>query len=157
MEFLLGLITQRINVLYKSRMKWTWHHSKLAVEEVSFFADSEWYSFNYYLYTIEQWALRTWVWCSYGQHMKTKTTHKDRSTKNADESSDENWLEFLSRWSVIMLPICPLQSTKIAANWGGDTGWDDTLIRDWGVQLDSHHNPTQGTHAFKLHVRLTIC
>ena len=26
----------------------------------------EWYSFNYYLYTIEQWALRTWVWCSYG-------------------------------------------------------------------------------------------
>ena len=24
-----------------------------------------WYSFNYYLYTIEQWALRTWVWCSY--------------------------------------------------------------------------------------------
>ena len=25
----------------------------------------EWYSFNYYLYTIEQWALRTWVWCSY--------------------------------------------------------------------------------------------
>ena len=22
-------------------------------------------SFNYYLYTIEQWALRTWVWCSY--------------------------------------------------------------------------------------------
>ena len=24
----------------------------------------EWYSFNYYLYTIEQWALRTWVWCS---------------------------------------------------------------------------------------------
>ena len=25
------------NVLYESRMKWTWHHSKLAVEEVSFF------------------------------------------------------------------------------------------------------------------------
>ena len=37
MEFLLGPITQRINVLYESRMKWTWHHSKLAVEEVSFF------------------------------------------------------------------------------------------------------------------------
>ena len=27
--------------------------------------DSEWYSFNYYLYTIEQWALQTWVCCSY--------------------------------------------------------------------------------------------
>ena len=37
MEFLLGPITRRINVLYESRMKWTWHHSKLAVEEVSFF------------------------------------------------------------------------------------------------------------------------
>ena len=37
MEFLLCLITRRINVLHESRMKWTWHHSKLAVEEVSFF------------------------------------------------------------------------------------------------------------------------
>ena len=37
MEFLLGPITRRINVLYESRMKWTWHHSKLAVEEESFF------------------------------------------------------------------------------------------------------------------------
>ena len=37
MEFLLGPITWRINVLYESQMKWTWHHSKLAVEEVSFF------------------------------------------------------------------------------------------------------------------------
>ena len=37
MEFLHGPITRRINVLYESRMKWTWHHSKLAVEEVSFF------------------------------------------------------------------------------------------------------------------------
>ena len=37
MKFLLCPITRRINVLYESRMKWTWHHSKLAVEEVSFF------------------------------------------------------------------------------------------------------------------------
>ena len=37
MEFLLCPITRWINVLYESRMKWTWHHSKLAVEEVSFF------------------------------------------------------------------------------------------------------------------------
>ena len=37
MEFLLGPITRRINVLYESRMKWTWHHYKLGVEEVSFF------------------------------------------------------------------------------------------------------------------------
>ena len=37
MEFLLGPITWRINVLYESQMKWTLHHSKLAVEEVSFF------------------------------------------------------------------------------------------------------------------------
>ena len=41
MEFLLGPITRRINVLYESRMKWTWHHSKLAVEEVSFFGGLE--------------------------------------------------------------------------------------------------------------------
>ena len=37
MEFLLGPITWWINVLYESRMKWTLHHSKLAVEKVSFF------------------------------------------------------------------------------------------------------------------------
>ena len=37
MEFWLGPITRRINVLYESRMKWTRHHSNLAVEEVSFF------------------------------------------------------------------------------------------------------------------------
>ena len=37
MEILLGLMTGRINVLYESRMKWTWPHPKLAVEEVSFF------------------------------------------------------------------------------------------------------------------------
>ena len=36
-EFLLGPIIRRINLLYESRMKWTWHYSKLAVEEVSFF------------------------------------------------------------------------------------------------------------------------
>ena len=37
MELLLGPITLRINVLYESRMKWTWRRSKLAAEEVSFF------------------------------------------------------------------------------------------------------------------------
>ena len=37
MEFLLGPITRRINVLYESWMKWTWHLSKLAAEEVSFY------------------------------------------------------------------------------------------------------------------------
>ena len=37
MEFLLGPIIRWINLPYESRMKWTWHHSKLAVEEVSFF------------------------------------------------------------------------------------------------------------------------
>ena len=37
MEFLLGPIIRRINLLYESRMKWTWHYSKLAVEDVSFF------------------------------------------------------------------------------------------------------------------------
>ena len=65
MEFLLGPITQRINVLYEARMKWTWHHSKLAVEEVSFFGRLRVVLLHYYLYTIEQWTLRTWVWCSY--------------------------------------------------------------------------------------------
>ena len=41
MECLLGRITRRMNVLYESWMKWTWHHSKLAVEEVSFFGGLE--------------------------------------------------------------------------------------------------------------------
>ena len=34
--FLLGHITRWINVIYGSWMKWTWHHSKFAVHEVSF-------------------------------------------------------------------------------------------------------------------------
>ena len=49
MEFLPGQITQRINVLYDSRLTLTRHHSKLAVDRgwrVSS-ADWEWYSFNY--------------------------------------------------------------------------------------------------------------
>ena len=37
MEFLPGPITRQINVMCESQMKWTWHHSKLAVEEASFF------------------------------------------------------------------------------------------------------------------------
>ena len=36
--------------------------------------DSEWYSFNYYLYTIEQWALRTWVCCSYAHAQRSRAT-----------------------------------------------------------------------------------
>ena len=40
-EFLPGQITRRINVLDESRLKWTWHHSKLAVEEVNFFRRSK--------------------------------------------------------------------------------------------------------------------
>ena len=64
MEFLLGPITWRINVLYESRMKWTWHHSKLlAVEEVSFFGGLRVVLLQ--LLSIQQWALRTWVWRSY--------------------------------------------------------------------------------------------
>ena len=66
MEFLLGPFTRRINVLYESRMKWTWHHAKVSCWRGKFLRRThEWYSFNYYLYTIEQWALQTWVWCSY--------------------------------------------------------------------------------------------
>ena len=38
MEFLPDPITRRMNVMYESHMKWTWHHSKLAVDEVSFFS-----------------------------------------------------------------------------------------------------------------------
>ena len=37
MEILLGSITRRIDVIYESPMKWKWHHTKLAVEEISFF------------------------------------------------------------------------------------------------------------------------
>ena len=37
LESLPGPITRRINVMYESQMTWTWHQSKLAVEEVSFF------------------------------------------------------------------------------------------------------------------------
>ena len=37
MEFLPGQITRQMNVLYKSQLKWVWHHSELVVEKVSFF------------------------------------------------------------------------------------------------------------------------
>ena len=36
-ECLLGPITRRINVIYESSLKWTWNHSLLVAEEVSFF------------------------------------------------------------------------------------------------------------------------
>ena len=97
MVFLPGPITRRINVLYESRVKWTWHHSKLAVEEVSFFGglNKEWYSFNYYLFTIEQWALRTWVWCSCVQ------VHKS--------NFQWWWFHWLS-WHVMPLMLCSMSS-----------------------------------------------
>ena len=56
------------NVLYESRMKWTWHHSKLAVEEVSFFGGLRvvlLQLLSIHDRLIERWALRTWVCCSY--------------------------------------------------------------------------------------------
>ena len=53
MEFLLCPITWRINVLYESRMKWTWHHSKLAVKEVSFFGGLKSSSLSTIIYTWE--------------------------------------------------------------------------------------------------------
>ena len=34
--FLLGHITRWINVIYGSWMKWTWHHSKFAIHDLSF-------------------------------------------------------------------------------------------------------------------------
>ena len=37
MQFLLSPITRQINVMYESRKKWTWHHSRFTVEEVNFF------------------------------------------------------------------------------------------------------------------------
>ena len=67
MEFLLGPIARRINVLYESRVEWTWHHSKLAVDGVSFFGGLRVVLLQLLsMYTIEQRALRRWVWCSYG-------------------------------------------------------------------------------------------
>ena len=36
-NFVLGQISWQIHVLYEYWMKWTWHHSKLAFEEVIFF------------------------------------------------------------------------------------------------------------------------
>ena len=38
MEFWPGPITRQIDVMFEWLTKWTWHHSKLAVEEVSFFS-----------------------------------------------------------------------------------------------------------------------
>ena len=61
-----GHITRRINVLYELRLKWTWHHSKLAVEEVSFFRRLRVVPLQLlYLYAMQQSALRNWVSCSY--------------------------------------------------------------------------------------------
>ena len=65
MEFLLGPITRRINVLYESRIKWSWHHSKLAVEEVSFYGGLKSGTPSTIIYTRYNLTLRPWVWCSY--------------------------------------------------------------------------------------------
>ena len=40
----------------------------------------EWYSFNYYLYTTEQSALRTWMWCSCGSDCTRLVLHFISST-----------------------------------------------------------------------------
>ena len=37
MGFLLGQTTRWLNVIYESRVKWTWHHSNFAIHEVSFY------------------------------------------------------------------------------------------------------------------------
>ena len=74
MEFLFDPITRRINVIYEARVKCTWHHSKLAVEEVGFFGRPRVVlSFNWYLYTLEQSALLSWVSCFYVQNCKQST------------------------------------------------------------------------------------
>ena len=59
MDILFGPIAWQINVLYESLMEWTWHHSKLAVEEVSFFGGLRVVLLQLSsLCTIEQWALQ---------------------------------------------------------------------------------------------------
>ena len=74
--FLLGHITRWIYVIYKSRMKWTWHHSQVFLfHEASSITDSKWYSFNYYLYTVEQSAWGTWLSCSYGCDKPSHQSH----------------------------------------------------------------------------------
>ena len=65
--FLLSHITRWINVIYESRMKWTWHHSQIRFPWGKFPPQTQkWYSFIYYLYTMEQMAWWTWMSFSYG-------------------------------------------------------------------------------------------
>ena len=73
MEILLGPITRRINVMYESLLKWTWRHSKLAVEEVSFFSSLRVVLLQLIsIYDAIGWSSRryglAWVSCSYGRH-----------------------------------------------------------------------------------------
>ena len=65
--FLLSQITRWINVIYESRMKWTRHHSQIRFPWGKFPPQTQkWYSFIYYLYTMEQLAWWTWMSFSYG-------------------------------------------------------------------------------------------
>ena len=67
-EVLIGPITRRINVMYESRMKWTLHHSKLAVEEVSFVGRLRMVLLQQLIYT--RWSSRRYeLWCH--AHMVT--------------------------------------------------------------------------------------
>ena len=65
----------------------------------------EWYSFNYYLYTIEQWALRIWVWhsCASGDHL-IQLLDVNGSSVSTAECFYSKYKQFVQRnasWNVV--------------------------------------------------------
>ena len=69
----------------------------------------EWYSFNYYLYMMEQSALRTWVWHS------CAPTHPPHPQKKQQSRQCLNWctlILILMRPVACMIPFHCLNTTK---------------------------------------------
>ena len=82
MEFLLGPITRRITCTMRITDEMDMTPLQVSCWRGKFLRRTQgWYSFNYYLYTIEQWALRTWVWCSYGLRVRIRSIEKTWSWK----------------------------------------------------------------------------
>ena len=91
MAFLPATITWGINVLYESLMKWTWHHSKLAVEEVSFLCRLRVVLLQLLIY--RRWSSRC---CGLGCHAPMTSTNVDLSPL---DSMAFTWEQFPRKYS----------------------------------------------------------
>ena len=109
----------------------------------------EWYSFNYYLYTMEQWALRTWMWCS------CATGHKELNctlfffsvtdTLSLIQMNDLSWHVYLQLHQRVS--VCEVQPGSRAVLL---TLWHLCVSRIFSVMMDLFLSPKMLMSAMSL-------